>query len=137
MKIFGFILSTVFSTTIFAATNQATYSMQERLDNDNLVIPACVFRNANALDVLDFIIQAARPIPIVDDPMATSLRPEIEIMDRTLPAAASLPPLSVNLRIIKVRDALDYVTKTLNLSYKVSGTNILIYTSDGILLNKQ
>ena len=36
-----------------------------------------------------------------------------------------------------MRDALDYVTKTLNLRYIVTATNILIYTSDGILMNKQ
>ena len=36
-----------------------------------------------------------------------------------------------------MRDALDFVTKTLKLRYIVTVTNILIYTSDGILLNKQ
>ncbi|GEM_PF-7060231 len=36
-----------------------------------------------------------------------------------------------------MRDALDYVTKTLNLHYRVTATNILVYTADGILLNKQ
>ena len=129
-------------TTAFAYTNAPPGSIDDRLDT--IIIPACEFRDGNAADVLEFMISGIimmpestdmRPIGLIDT-NAPSI-PHPVMLDRSLPACSNLPPLTLNLRRITMRDALDYVTKTLNLRYTVTATNILIYTADGMLLNKQ
>lgn len=129
-------------TTAFAYTNAPSGSIDARLDT--IIIPACEFRDGNAVDVLEFMISGIIMMPEAKDIRSIGLidtnappYPEPEILDRSLPACSNLPPLTLNLRIIKAREALDYVTSTLNLRYKVTATNILIFTDDGILLNKK
>jgi hypothetical protein len=129
-------------TTVSAYTNATPGTIDRRLDS--IVIPACEFRNGNAADVLEFLISSIIVVPESKDIRSISLidtnatsRPQTEIIDRSLPACSNLPPLSLNVRRIKVREVLNYVTSTLNLHYKVTATNILIFTDDGILLNKQ
>jgi len=109
-----------------------------------MIIPTCIFRDGNATDVLEFMISGIIMMPEADDMRPIGLMdinappvPRPVILDRSLPACSNLPPLTLNLRRITMRDALDYVTKTLNLHYRVTATNILVYTADGILLNKQ
>ena len=126
----------------FAYTNAPPGSIDDRLDT--IIIPACEFRDGNAADVLEFMITGIIMMPETKDSRSIGLidtnappYPEPEILDRSLPACSGLPPLTLNLRMIKAREALDHVTSTLNLRYEVTATNILIFTDDGTLLNKQ
>jgi len=142
MKRIAAILYLVIGTIAFAYTNVPPGSIDIRLDS--IIFPACEFHASSAADVLDFIIFAAIMVPETKDIRPIGLidtnappYPEPEILDRSLPSCSNLPLLTLNLRVIKARDALDYVTSTLNLRYTVTSTNILIYTADGILLNKQ
>lgn len=125
-------------TRVFAYTNAPPGSINDRLDT--LIVPACEFREANAIDALEFIVSSATYIPgaptgsiglgglTVDYP---------EIFDHTLPTLTNLPPITINVRRMPLRDLLNDVTKTLGIRYIVTDTNILVYTADGILLNKQ
>ena len=125
-----------------AYTNAPSGTIDDRLDT--IIIPACEFRDGNAADVLEFMICGTIMIPEAKDMGPIGLIdnnappvPHPVILNRSLPACSNLPSLTLNLRRITMRDALDYVTKTLNLRYIVTATNILIYSSDGILMNKQ
>ena len=125
-----------------AYTNAPFGTIDDRLDT--IIIPACEFRDGNAADVLEFMICGTIMMPEAKDMGPIGLIdtnappvPHPVILNRSLPACSNLPSLTLNLRRITMRDALDYVTKTLNLRYIVTATNILIYTSDGILMNKQ
>ena len=129
-------------TTAFAYTNAPPGSIDHRLDT--CIIPACEFRDGNAVDVLEFMISGIIMMPEAKDIRPIGLintnappAPHPEILNRSLSACSNLPTLNLNLRRVSMRDALDYVTKTLNLRYTVTATNILVYTADGILLNKQ
>jgi len=123
----------------FAYTNVPPGSINDRLDTS--IIPACVFREANAVDVLEYIVSAAIYIypglPTVSLGIGGHTCNYPEIFDHTLPSVTNLPPISINVRRMPHRDLLNNVTKALNLRYKVTDTSILIYTDDGILLNKQ
>lgn len=125
-------------TTAFAYTNAPPGSIDHRLDTS--IIPSCEFREANAIDTLEFIVTSVIYIddaPTVSIGLGGSVVDYPEIFDHTLPALTNLPPITINVRKISVRDLLNYVTKTLNLRYIVTETSILIYTVDGTLLNKK
>ena len=121
----------------FASSNAPPNSIDQRLDA--IIIPAAEFRDAHTVDVLEFLLSAAIDIP---DKLTASISlalgyREPERLDHSLPAVTNLHLLTINVRRMVLRDLLNNVTKTQNLRYKVTATNILIFTSDGILLNKR
>ena len=142
MKLIAAILWLVTVTAAFAYTNAPPGTIDDRLNT--IIIPSCEFRDGNAADVLEFMISGIIMIPEAKDMRSIGLIdtnappiPHPVILDRSLPACSNLPSLTLNMRRITMRKALDYVTTTLNLRYTVTATNILVYTADGILLNKQ
>ena len=136
MKLFAAILCIVTGTTAYAFTNAPIGSINRRLDT--LIIPACEFREAKAIDILEFIVSSA--IYLCDAPTESigiggTAIDYPDIYDHSLPVLTNLPPVTINARRISVRDLLNYVTKSLNMRYSVTDTSILIYTTDGTLLN--
>ena len=126
------------ATIAFAFTNAPSGSINSRLDT--IIVPACEFREARAVDALEFIASSATYIagaPTGSIGLGSLTFDYPEIFDHTLPALTNLPPITINVRRIPLRDLLNYVTKTLNMRYAVTDTNILVYTGDGTLLNKQ
>ena len=127
-------------TVAFAYSNAPPNSIDQRLDT--IIIPVAEFRDAHTVDVLEFILSAAIDIP---DRPTTSIGlieaapdyPEPERLDHSLPAVTNLHLLTINVTRMVLRDLLNNVMYTQNLRYKVTATNILIFTSDGTLLNKQ
>jgi hypothetical protein len=124
-------------TAGFAFTNAPSGSINSRLDN--MIIPVCEFREANAIDVLEFIVSSAiylSEAPTVSIGLGGTAIDYPEIFDHTLPAITNLPSITLNVRRIPTRDLLNDVTKSLNLRYSVTDTSILIFTANGTLLNK-
>jgi hypothetical protein len=126
------------ATIVSAYTNAPTGSINSRLDT--ILVPACEFREAPVVDALEFIVSAATYIP--GEPTGSIGLGGLtfdypEIFDHTLPALTNLPPITINVQRIPLRDLLNYVTKSLGIRYTVTDTNILVYTADGTLLNKQ
>ena len=124
-------------TAGFAFTNAPSGSINSRLDA--MIIPVCQFREANAIDALEFIVSSAiylSEVPAVSIGLGGTAIDCPEIFDHTLPAITNLPPITINVREISTRDLINDVTKSLNLRYTVTDTSILIYTADGTLLNK-
>ena len=92
------------------------------------------------MDALEFIASSATYIaeaPTGSIGLGTLAFDYPEIFDHTLPALTNLPTITINVRRIPLRDLLNYVANTLNIRYVVTETNILVYTADGTLLNKQ
>ena len=106
---------------------------------DAVVIPALELRNSSAVEALEYLVSSVADTPPRIDRASggiDTIMDSREILDRSLSATSNLPPLTINLRRIKARHALDYITEILRLKYKVTDTTILFFTEDDTLLNK-
>ena len=130
-------------TLIAANTNDVSMSVSNRLDT--IRIPSFEMQNARAEDVLEFLVsEATTPTPeppreqslglIYTNAPETSNKP---ILDHSLSVWSNMPVLNMDLRRVTLREALNHVSRALALRYEVTSSNLLVFTEDGILLNKK
>jgi hypothetical protein len=133
------ILFLLVCTPAYAASKATPPSIPNRLRDT--IIPACAFQNGRAVDILEFLVSTALFDPL--SPTVTMGHGDTfyndfpAVLDHSLDAITSLPPMTFMMRNIRLQDALDLVTSNYHLTYRVTETNILIYSVDGFLLNKQ
>ena len=126
-------------TPVYAASKATPPSIPNRLRDT--IIPACAFHNGRAVDILEFLVSTALFDPF--SPTVTMGHGDTfyndfpAVLDHSLDEITSLPPMTFMMRNMRLQDALDLVTSNYQLTYRVTETNILIYSVDGILLNKK
>ena len=126
-------------TPAFAASKATPPSIPNRLRDT--IIPACAFHNGRAVDILEFMVSTALYDPL--SPTFTLGHEETfyndfpAVLDHSLYAITNLPPMTFMMRNMRLQDALDLVTSNYHLTYRVTETNILIFSVDGILLNRK
>jgi len=106
---------------------------------DVIVIPSLEIRDTPPAQVLEFLVTTAiRPIPepptnwsigMINPPPVENPRPLI--LDTHHPAWTNMPRLTLEMRRVTLRQALDRVTQELGLTYEVTGSNIVLRTKDG------
>ena len=99
-----------------------------------IIIPSIEFRQANAIDILNFLVEATTAI----DPDKIS----IGLIDTNTPreyytyevedgAPLELHPLTLEYRRISMCDAIDQITSECGLTYRIENGTINFYTPDG------
>lgn len=99
-----------------------------------IIIPTIEFRQANATDVLEFLVEATTTV----DPDKIS----IGLIDTNTPreyytyeveggAALELHPLTLEYRRVSMYDAIDKITRECGLTYRFENGSINFYTQDG------
>ena len=102
-----------------------------------IIIPSIEFRQADAIDVLEFLVDATT----AKDPDKSS----IGLIDTNTPATGEyftyevvdgvpleFHPLTLEYRRISMSDAFDQITKECGLTYRIENGTINFYTPDGI-----
>jgi hypothetical protein len=102
----------------------------------SIIIPSIEFRQANAVDVLEFLVDATT----AEDPDKSS----IGLIDTNAPATREyytyevedgvpleLHPLTLNYTRISMSDAFDQITMECGLTYRIENGTINYYTPDG------
>ncbi len=126
-----------------ATTNRHAVATSNLIDV--VVFPEVEFRDAHAEDILESLASAAvRPIPplpkgwsiafVNPSPMEDSRPP---ILNKQHPAWKEMPSVTLTLTNVTLRQTLDRVTKELGLTYEVAGSNIVLHTKHGQLLNRR
>ena len=139
MRIFASLLLAAMSFRTFAADTPQPFSLDKQLD---LIKPNIEYRGNDALQVLEGLIYCLEnPFDPYKDSIAIINTNEPSgpgiLFDRSLPIVTNQPYLELYLRNSTARNVLDYITKSLNLHYTITATQILVYTDDGISLNKR
>ena len=97
-----------------------------------IIIPSIEFRQANAIDILNFLVEATTAI----DPDQIS----IGLVDTNTPyytyevedgVHLEFHPLTLEYRRISMSDAFDQITKECGLTYRIENGTIIFYTPDG------
>ena len=101
-----------------------------------IIIPSIEFRQANAIDVLEFLVE----VTTAPDPDKSSFG----LIDTNTPATREyytyevedgvpleLHPLTLEYRRVSMSDALDQITKECGLTYRIENGTINFYTLDG------
>ena len=97
-----------------------------------IIIPSIEFRQANAIDILNFLVEATTAI----DPDKIS----IGLVDTNTPyytyevedgVPLEFHPLTLEYRRISMSDAFDQITKECGLTYRIENGTIIFYTPDG------
>ena len=97
-----------------------------------IIIPSIEFRQANAIDILNFLVEATTAI----DPDKIS----ISLVDTNTPyytyevedgVPLELHPLTLEYRRVSMYDAIDQITSECGLTYRIENGTINFYTSDG------
>ena len=97
-----------------------------------IIIPSIEFRQANAIDILNFLVEATTAI----DPDKIS----IGLVDTNTPyytyevedgVPLEFHPLTLEYRRISMSDAFDQITKECGLTYRIENGTINFYTPDG------
>ena len=139
MKTIITVLFLLACTPAIAASKATPPSIPDRIRDT--IIPACAFYNGRAVDILEFLVSTALFDPL--SPTVTMGHGDTfyndfpAVLDHSLEVIINLPPMTFMMRNIRLKDALDLVTCNYHLTYRVTETNILIYSVDGILLNKK
>jgi hypothetical protein len=96
-----------------------------------IIIPSIEFRQANAIDILNFLVEATTAI----DPDKIS----IGLVDTNTPyytyevedgVPLELHPLTLEYRRVSMYDAIDQITRECGLTYRIENGTINFYTSD-------
>ena len=96
-----------------------------------IIIPSIEFRQANAIDILNFLVEATTAI----DPDKIS----IGLVDTNTPyytyevedgVPLELHPLTLEYRRISMWDAIDQITRECGLTYRIENDTINFYTQD-------
>jgi hypothetical protein len=138
----GMMFIVALTCAIGADTNTIATAPSNRIDA--VIIPSLEIRDTPAAQVLEFLVSAAmRPIPeppknwsigMINPPPIEDPRPPI--LDAHHPAWTNMPRLTLEMRRVTLRQALDRVTHKLGLTYEVTGSNIIVRTGDGQELNR-
>ena len=99
-----------------------------------IIIPSIEFRQANAIDVLNFLVEATTTV----DPDNIS----IGLIDTNTPreyytyeveggVPLELHPLTLEYRRVSMYDAIDQITSECGLTYRIENGTINFYTQDG------
>ena len=97
-----------------------------------IIIPSIEFRQANAIDILNFLVEATTSI----DPDKIS----IGLVDTNTPyytyevedgVPLELHPLTLEYSRVSMYDAIDQITGECGLTYRIENGTINFYTSDG------
>ena len=138
----GMMLVLALTCAIGTETNTIATGPSNRIDA--VIIPSIEIRDTPPAQVLEFLVSAAicpvpeppknwsigmiNPLPIED--------PRPPILDAHHPAWTNLPRLTLEMRSVTLRQALDRVTQELGLTYEVTESNIVVRTEDGEELNR-
>ena len=140
MKYIVLLLLVCLSRVSFADDAQRLSLRNRALDN---IKPYIEYRGNDPLELLEGLIYLIETPPSPDDrniALINTNGPTFhpgDIFDRSLPIFTNQPYMNMNLRNSSFRYILDYITQSLNLHYKVTETQILIFTEDGIPLRKE
>ena len=115
-----------------AAYGQTNMTIEQKMKA--IIIPAIEFRQANATDVLEFLVEATTTV----DPDKIS----IGLIDTNTPreyytyeveggVPLELHPLTLEYRRISMCDAIDQITRECGLTYRIENDTINFYTQDG------
>ena len=128
------------ATTAIAETNQV-----ETLEGTlkKVVIPSIEFREANPVDVIDFLIDSVAsyqyperaPTSIVLNLSNDSRR--IDVQDPRKVLLKDSPNLTLEMQRITFLDAIKQITAKAGLTYEITNNELLIKTKDGTILNKK
>jgi hypothetical protein len=92
------------------------YELKRTLEKT--IVPELTFRAAAPADVVEFLHTESKKL--------TADKSEINFVWQ-VPADVKLPPVTLSLRKIPLRDALDYVTQLAKLRYRVDAHAVVIY----------
>ena len=113
-----------------AAYGQTDAVIEQKMRS--IIIPSIEFRQANAIDILNFLVEATTAI----DPDKIS----IGLVDTNTPyytyevedgVPLELHPLTLEYRRVSMYDAIDQITRECGLTYRIENGTINFYTSDG------
>ena len=113
-----------------AAYGQTDAVIEQKMRS--IIIPSIEFRQANAIDILNFLVEATTAI----DPDKIS----IGLVDTNTPyytyevedgVPLELHPLTLEYRRVSMYDAIDQITRECGLTYRIEKGTINFYTSDG------
>lgn len=117
-----------------AAHGQTSMTIEQKMKA--IIIPAIEFRQANVIDVLEFLVEAttaADPdgysIGLIEPNTPTTR--EYYTYEVEGGAPLELHPLTLNYTRISMSDAFDRITKEVGLTYRVENNTINFYTQDG------
>ena len=117
-----------------AAYSQTNTGIEQRMRD--IIIPCIEFREANPIDVLEFLVEAS----IAADPenrslgLASTNTPafkEYYTYDVEDGTRLELKPLTLEYRRISLLEALDRVTKDMGLTYRLENNTLQFFTQDG------
>ena len=124
------------AAAVVADTNHFP-ALEERLND--IIIPAIEFREANPLDVVDFLTDATVPRPPIGIGFMTVLTNQEEVVETPDPRAEwvkDISPLTLELHRVTLLEAIDQITAKAGLKYEITNDVLLIRTKDGKILNK-
>ena len=99
-----------------------------------IIIPAIEFRQANATDVLEFLVEATTtvdPDKISIGLIDTNTSREYYTYEVEGGVPLELHPLTLEYRRISMSDAIDQITRECGLTYRIENDTINFYTQDG------
>ena len=119
-----------------AAYGQTNMTIEQKMRA--IIIPSIEFRQANAFDVLNFLVEATTAPDTEPDIsglsyISTNVPPTreyftYEIEDGT---PLELHPLTLEYRRVSMYDAIDQIAKECGLTYRIENGTINFYTQDG------
>ena len=120
--------------TPLAAYGQTNTGIEQKMRD--IIIPSIEFREANPIDVLQFLLEACAAsdpdIPstsiLATYPPATREYYTFEVEDGT---PLVLHPLTLEYRRISMADAFDRITKEIGVTYRIENNRPVFYTQDG------
>jgi len=120
--------------TPLAVYGQTNAGVEQKMRE--IIIPSIEFREANPIDVLQFLLEAST----ASDPET----PSLSLLSNTPPATREyysfevedgtplvLHPLTLEYRRISMADAFDRITKEIGLTYRIENNAPVFFTQDG------
>lgn len=134
MKRAAVLMMLAISTGALAQTN--VLSTEQRMKRS--IIPVIEFRQADAVDVLNFLIDASTPKPPTNVPCLALLQTNASatIQKRYIlrledGAPLELPPLSLVYHRISFLDAIRKITERLGLIFRFENDQLVFFTKEG------
>jgi len=138
MKALAIIL--LLTTAAFGETNRIQ-TLEEKLNT--IRIPSIEFREANPLDVVDFLIEsttAGEPEGPVGLSLILSLSnksEKVEAPDPRQNLVKDIPNFTLEMHRVTLLEAIRQITARAGLTYEITTNAVLIKTKDGKILNKE
>ena len=119
-----------------ATYGQTNTSIEKKMKA--IIIPAIEFRQANAIDVLNFLVDVTtghgpEPDVIGFGHLSTNIPPTREYYTFELEDGTPLEfhPLTLNYEQISMFDAIDRITKMVGITYRIEKNTPVFFTHDG------